>query len=192
MARATKLSTIKPAPMTPGQRNGRLVAIEPVSRDRHHNVRWRFQCDCGNEHVAQAGGVRFGSVQSCGCLHKERATTHGMSRTNEYKIWSKIITRCTNEKAKDFPRYGGRGINVCDRWRAFENFFADLGQRPSPAHSVDRHPNNDGNYEPDNCRWATPKEQARNRRGNHLVCLNGKIMTKAEALELIKIPIAGG
>jgi len=110
-----------------------------------------------------------------------------MSRTNEYSIWSKIVTRCTNPETKDYPKYGGRGIQICDRWRDFANFFADVGHRPSLQHSLDRI-NNNGNYEPGNVRWATAKEQARNRRGNHLVCLNGKVMTKAEALELIKIP----
>ncbi len=192
MARAEKPSTTKPSPMTPGQRNGRLVALEPVSRDRHHNVTWRFRCDCGNEHTAQAGSVRAGKIRSCGCFHRDTCTTHGMSRTSIYKIWAGIVVRCTNEASDDFPRYGGRGIKICDRWRKFENFYSDVGTRPSLKHSLDRR-DNDGHYEPSNCRWATAKEQARNRRGNHMVSLNGQIMTKAEALELLRIPtIEGG
>lgn len=95
-------------------------------------------------------------------LNSNRAI-HGRSKTPEYNVWIKIKQRCFNKNGKDYPDYGGRGITVCDRWLTFENFFSDMGERPSPTYSIDRI-NNDGNYEPRNCRWATPNQQARNRR----------------------------
>lgn len=87
-----------------------------------------------------------------------------MTEFLEYKTWENMIQRCTNPKASKYHLYGGRGITVCERWRKFENFFADMGRRPTAEHSIDRFPNNNGNYEPGNCRWATPKQQAENTR----------------------------
>jgi len=99
-------------------------------------------------------------------------TTHGMSRTPEYKIWSVMLQRCHNPNAQGYPYYGARGISVCERWReSFAEFIADVGRRPSAEHSLDRI-ENDGNYEPGNCRWATPKEQANNRRPIKLSALD--------------------
>lgn len=98
---------------------------------------------------------------------------HGKSKSKAYSSWSGIIQRTTNEKDKRFKDYGGRGIEVCERWRTFENFLADIGEPPSPQHSVDRI-NNNGNYEPSNCRWATPKEQANNKKDTILITYNGE------------------
>jgi hypothetical protein len=107
------------------------------------------------------------------------STTHGMHRTPEYRAWQKMRQRCSNPKCQRYDRYGARGIRVCERWRSFEAFFEDMGHRPSPRHSLDRI-DNDGNYEPGNCRWATRAEQNRNRGDNRLVTFGGLTMTVAE------------
>lgn len=115
-------------------------------------------------------------------------TTHGRSDTPEYYAWSDMMTRCYNEKHKEFVNYGGRGIKVFDKWHTFAGFFEDMGLRPSPTHSIDRFPNQDGGYEPCNCRWATKKEQARNRKTNRFLTFNGETKLLVEWSELLGIP----
>ncbi len=155
-----------------GQRFGRLVALvqAPSTRTPGGTImfRWSCQCDCGNTTTVSRSNLRSGQVVSCGCLKRDLQTTHGEARRRrqgpEYMSWLSAISRCENPKRRSWPLYGGRGIRMCDRWRqSFEAFLADMGRRPTHQHSLDRI-NNDGDYEPGNCRWATPKEQAQNRR----------------------------
>lgn len=148
---------------------------------------WVCKCECGNEKTVNYQNLIVGTSTSCGCFHKElllkRITIHGNARrgriSSEFSIWSGMKDRCENERSEFYNRYGGRGISVCERWSiSFENFLADMGKRSSKKHSIDRI-NNDGNYEPSNCRWATNLEQSRNRRNNVWIEYKGekKIMT---------------
>lgn len=157
-----------------GGRFGRLTIIEFVET-RQSNAYWRCACDCGGTAIVSTCHLRGGHTQSCGCLQAERTSkakkTHGHSGnhtpTPTYRSWQMMKHRCEDTTAINYSRYGGRGISVCARWQKFENFLADMGERPRGM-SLDRHPNNNGNYEPGNCRWATPSQQARNRRSSKL------------------------
>lgn len=164
-----------------GQTFGRLYVIEyvGVTAVQRHSL-WRCLCSCGDDEnivIVQGRNLVNGGTKSCGCLSKEvtstRSTTHGKSRTTEYRIWSGIKDRCLNPNSRDFPGWGGRGIKMCQQWQeSFETFLDDVGGRPGKEFSLDRVDNEKG-YEPGNVRWATMTEQHRNRRGNILLTFGG-------------------
>jgi hypothetical protein len=166
-----------------GQKFERLLALHPTDRRSNGRIVWVFLCDCGATKEAGAALVKHGHIKSCGCLAKEGTrTTHGMRRTSEYGIWSHMLSRCNNKNNPAYALYGGRGITVDQRWLSFENFMSDMGTRPSKQHSLDRI-NCDGGYSPQNCRWATHKQQQRNRRNNKVMEANGLTATFAEHCE---------
>ena len=162
-----------------GKRFGRLIALNFSHRDSNSIAFWNCICDCGNNKISSACGLRAGAIKSCGCLHLEKtrlnglnSRTHGMTGTPEYGVWIGMRRRCLEKNHRDYRRYGGRGIKVCKRWlNSFENFLNDIGPRPSINHSIERK-NNAGNYEPGNCVWATRKEQCSNRRSNRFLTID--------------------
>ena len=157
-----------------GNRYGELTVIEPVP-DGSRRMKWRCRCDCGNVVVVLGIQLRSGNNKSCGCrkFGRGHGEAYGKDRTAEYQCWQDMFQRCYNPRSTGFHNYGGRGITVCDRWRSYEHFLADMGRRPSGKHSIDRR-DNDGNYEPGNCRWAVKVEQDNNRRTNRLITFKGK------------------
>ena len=159
------------------RRFGRLF-VKHRQQVAGRKVAWCCRCDCGNDTVVKGDQLRAGKTRSCGCLGLDRKTTHGRSHSSEYSIWENMRQRCENPNTPNYSRYGGRGITICERWRRFENFFADMGKRPTGT-SLERI-NNDGPYEPGNCRWATTKEQALNRRNNRRVTFRGESLTIKE------------
>lgn len=173
-----------------GRRFERLVvqSRHPIATSGGKS-RWNCLCDCGSVCVVNGSNLVKNHTRSCGCLVTDHAkkmgdsnVVHGYAtdKPAEYRIWSGMKTRCYNTASKDYDRYGGRGIEVCDRWKdSFENFLEDMGSRPSPDHSIDREDNN-GHYEPNNCYWATTVEQGNNKRSNVVLDHGDRKLTRTQ------------
>ncbi len=153
-----------------------IMGVKKFNGTAHY---WFCKCDCGNETLSEARPLKTGRITSCGCLPRRGIGNlrHGRTKTSEYNIWSMMKRRCLDPKTPNFGDYGGRGITICERWLipkvGFENFYNDMGPRPSKDFSLDRIDNNKG-YFPENCRWATRTQQARNRRNNYIITAFGK------------------
>lgn len=177
-----------------GCRSGRIILLSRAEDSAAGLDRWHYQCDCGKTGIAAGHKIRDQSQKSCGCGRTETirqinpGLRHGHARgkklTPEWMAWASMRSRCTDANSRAYPNYGGRGIMVCERWQTFENFLADMGPRPSIKHSLDRFPDNNGDYEPSNCRWATKKQQSRNQRGNIIVDFRGAQVALSEAAEM--------
>lgn len=168
-----------------GQRFNRLLVVKR-DQSRPKPPTWICRCDCGATTSVTTAHLVEQRTQSCGYLKRERQVTHGRSKTRVYRIWNGMRERCENPHNKRWADYGGRGITVCERWRTFANFYADMGEPPLDA-SIERIDNN-GSYEPGNCRWAGRKEQQRNRRGLRLVTYQGETLSLVEWSERLGLP----
>ncbi len=146
---------------------GKLSAQYPVERDKHGKIKWLCVCECGAECVVASSDLATGHTKSCGCsrIGVTGSPKHGMYGTPTYLSWRSMMSRCYNENATGYEHWGGRGIRVCPQWHTFQRFYDDMGERPA-GKSIDRTDNN-GDYNPRNCRWATPSEQNSNKRPSH-------------------------
>jgi hypothetical protein len=176
-----------------GQKFGRLLVTSRAENTASGQARWNCLCDCGKEHVIKSQVLRSGISKSCGCLNIEvlskRKRTHGHTTDDEtsptYHSWSGMMNRCKNKNHRSFHNYGGRGITVCEHWHTFSNFLEDMGIKPEKL-SLDRIDNSLA-YSPENCHWATIKQQSRNKRTTHLITHNGMTKCVTEWAEYLNI-----
>lgn len=158
------------------ERYGRILVIGMADPDRHGKTRVKGRCDCGTEKTFGLQELKSKKTTSCGCFKRELMTSHGLGGSPEYHVWWNMNRRCYNASDDSFHEYGGRGISVCERWReSVTAFYQDMGPRPEGG-TLDRI-NNDGNYEPGNCRWATEEEQRNNKRTSRLITFGGCTLT---------------
>ena len=175
-----------------GKRFGRLVVLDlDHVREKNRNSWWKCRCDCGREVVVYRGSLTSGDSISCGCYHREHVRdfpkTHGMSSTPLYSTWSGMVQRCTNPNAKNYERYGGRGVTVCSEWDDFKNFHDwAVTHGYEQGLTIDRK-DNDLGYSPDNCRWVDRITQQNNTRRNKLVTFNGETRSIAEWSRILGI-----
>lgn len=171
------------------KRYGMLTALTEVEKPEHLTTKhryWLCKCDCGKEKILLMGALRSGNTKSCGCnkgnFCSQKALGHGHSTTRggkslTYESWTGMRSRCNNPKQSGYKNYGARGIKICDEWNSsFEAFLKDMGDRPSLEYSLERK-NNDGNYCPENCKWALRIDQANNKTNNRIICFDNKTMT---------------
>lgn len=178
-----------------GLRFGRLAVVVRSENSSQGQARWLCVCDCGGERVVASSLLRKGKVKSCGCLVKDNAkqlfTTHGETHSPEHRAWRAMVERCTSPNAPNFKNYGARGITVCAKWTGadgFATFLADMGRKPSAGHSIDRIDTAKG-YAPDNCRWATMREQQNNRSNNIVIEIDGVNRTLSEWCRLTGVRV---
>jgi len=157
-----------------GKRFGRWTVVSryPI-KSKNGSICWNCVCLCGQKRIIRSSSLKSSATKSCGCLKVDKVKvqnkTHGLSESKEYSIWKAMRMRCNNPDHPSYKNYGGRGIKVCKRWnKSFSAFISDIGKRPSPKHTIERI-NNDGNYCPENCCWATRDRQSRNSRQTHLI-----------------------
>lgn len=180
-----------------GTKFGMLSVIEETEMHKQRNGKFRRQmvceCQCGQITIAMLCNLRSGHTTSCGCVQQsagKRNRTHGRSGSKAYRAWADMIQRCYNPSRRRYETYGARGITVCQQWRdSFDSFLKDMGEPPSSSHSIDRK-DNDGNYEPDNCHWATAQAQARNTSRNRLVTFRDETACIADWAERLDISYA--
>lgn len=171
-----------------GRQFGKWTVVgEVVGHHPKKVAYWLCRCECGTEKIVRGSALTGGRTHGCKPCSKRQ---HGMTGIPEYVTWQRMNDRCHNPKCLDFPEYGGRGITICDRWRDFAAFYADMGPRPTPAHSIDRIDNALG-YCPENCRWATPTEQARNRSYVRLLTFQGTTLCLMDWAAKIGIGVSG-
>ena len=181
-----------------GKQFGRLTVLEYAGlrgNGKRQRACWHCICDCGKETTVIGHSLRSGHTKSCGCLNREAiflsATKHGMYDTAEYSIWRAMKSRCRGLNSVAFKYYGGRGIKICQEWsNNFVTFFADMGERPSDKHTLERI-NNDGDYKPSNCRWATRAEQNRNKRDTRLLTFRGETRCVTDWAKTLGISTGG-
>lgn len=164
-----------------GEKFNRLTVLK-FSRRRGANYLWECLCECGAKSIVDGFRLKTGRIKSCGCLKCSKTKT----KKNSYRSWYCMVERCTNKENIGYQDYGGRGILVCHRWLIFENFYEDMGNRPSLKHSIERKDTN-GNYEPSNCIWATPSEQSRNKRNNIWLEFGGERMVLKDWADRLKV-----
>jgi len=168
-----------------GKSFGRLYVLAEFG-DRQRVI---CRCSCGNKTAVVVYSLKYGNTRSCGCLVGDRnrsRTKHGKTKTIEYGSWDQLRSRCLSTKNSNYSNYGGRGISICERWDDFSNFLEDMGLKPSPEYTLDRIDNN-GNYEPGNCRWATKIENANNKRNNRVIRIGSHIKNFIEWCRFYKI-----
>ena len=174
-----------------GKRYGMLTVINEIpERNKNNHIMYWCKCDCGNFKAILGVSIRQGLTKSCGCLHRNKITKHGMGSTPEYKAWLSMKSRCDNPKNPRYKDWGGRGIAYCREWSDFANFIKDMGLKPEPSASIERI-DNDRGYFKENCKWATKREQALNRRTTVKVLHEGREMYVHEFAKSIGLTESG-
>lgn len=163
-----------------GRQFGKLTVVARGENSRAKKARWICRCDCGLNTLVVSSDLLAGKTRSCGCAKPgESRALFGSNLPVEYNTWVNMRARCNNPNHPKFRRYGGRGIRVCERWDSFANFFADMGEKPSARHSIDRIDVH-GDYCPENCKWSTDREQSCNRTNNKLITAHGETLTQSQ------------